>query len=224
MAAIFEVKKEILVKKEARQMKVIGNIAAATILLFSSLAVAQTEVPTFTIGNLKLEDTTFQVGQYTEGVPVNCDTFSGCNGAFTPLVAPQEVTCPARAGETCIFAVTVDAAGRTRGLTEGVFRYVGDAQTTIPDEGGPGNPGFYMWSLFAAGPFSASHTFVALVKNTKNSQKHLVEIDLGCFVNGGQGSCFVQALGLFEAGPFGSPVTVTTQVFRERKREQRGID
>jgi hypothetical protein len=191
-------------------MKVIGNIAAATILLFSSLAVAQT----FTIGNLKLEDTTFQVGEYTEGVPVHCDTFSGCNGAFTPLVDPLKVTCPARAGETCTFAVTVDAAGRSSGLTEGVFRYVGDA----------GNPSFYMWSLLAPGPFSASHTFVALVKNTKNSQKHLVEIDLGCFVNGGQGSCDVQALGLFEAGPFGSPVTVTTQVFRERKREHRDID
>jgi hypothetical protein len=81
-----------------------------------------------------------------------------------------------------------------------------------------------MWSLLAPGPFSASHTFVALVKNAKNSQKHLVEIDLGCFVNGEQGSCDVQALGLFEAGPFGSPVTVTTQVFRERKREHGDID
>jgi hypothetical protein len=205
-------------------MKTIRNIAAATILLFSSLAVAQTEVPTFTTGNLKLEGTTFQVGQYTEGVQVSCDSTS-CDGAFTPLVAPLEVTCPARAGETCTFAVTVDAAGRSGGLTEGVFRYVGDAQTTIPDNRvTPSNLGFYMWSLLSPGPFSASHTFVALVKNTKNSQKHLVEIDLGCFVNGGQGSCEVQALGLFEAGPFGSPVTVTTQVFRERKGENRDSD
>ena len=207
-------------------MKVIGNIAAATILLFSSLAVAQTEVPTFTIGNLKLEDTTFQVGQYTEGVNAGCDqSVSNCDSGFTPLVAPLEVTCPAGAGETCTFAVTVDAAGRSSGLTEGVFRYVGDAQTTIPDPVGPGNTGFYMWSLNnLAGTFSASHTFVALVKNTKNSQKHLVEIDLGCFVTGGQGSCFVQALGLFEQDNNGSPVTVTTQVFRERKGEHRDVD
>jgi hypothetical protein len=205
-------------------MKVIRNIAAATIFLLSSLAVAQTGVPTFTTGNLKLEETTFQVGQYIEGVTVSCDTFSGCDGAFTPLVAPIEVTCPARAGETCTFAVTVDAAGRSGGLTEGVFRYVGDAQTTVSYAGGAGKPGFYMWSLLAAGPFSASHTFVALIKNTKNSQKHLVEIDLGCFVDGGEGSCDVQALGLFENGPGGSPVTVTTQVFRERKEEHRDID
>lgn len=216
-------------------MKVIGNIAAATVLLFSSLAVAQTEVPTFTIGNLKLEDTTFQVAQYTEGIFVSCDqSVSACDSAFAPLVAPLEVTCPARAGETCVFAVTVDAGGRNAGLTEGVFRYVGDAQTTISGAGNPGNPtggpgipGFYMWSLLGqvnTGSFSASHTFVALVKNTKNFQKHRVEIDLGCFVNGGQGSCDVQALGLFEAGPFGSPVTVTTQVFRERKREHRDIE
>ena len=205
-------------------MKTIGNIAAATILLFSSLAVAQRN-PTFTIGNLKLEDTTFQVGQYTEGVRVGCDTsVSNCDEAFTPLVAPLEVTCPARTGETCTFAVTVDAAGRAEGLTEGVFRYVGDDQTTIPDPVRPSNLGFYMWSLNTAGPFSASHTFLALVKNTKNSQKHLVEIDLGCFVGGGVGSCFVQALGLFEAGPFGSPVTVTIQVFRERKGENRDVD
>jgi hypothetical protein len=205
-------------------MKTIRNIAAATILLFSSLAVAQRN-PTFTIGNLKLEDTTFQVGQYTEGVRVGCDqSVSNCDAGFTPLVTPLEVTCPARAGETCTFAVTVDAAGRTEGLTEGVFRYVGDAQTIIPDLVSPNNLGFYMWSLSAPGFFSASHTFVALVKNTKNSQKHLVEIDLGCFVSGGQGSCFVQALGLFEAGPFGSPVTVTIQVFRERKGEHTDVD
>jgi hypothetical protein len=206
-------------------MKVISNIAAATILLFSSLAVAQTN-PTFTTGNLKLEDTTFQVGQYTEGVGAGCDqSVSDCDSAFTPLVTPIEVTCPAGAGETCTFAVTVDAAGRSTGLTEGVFRYVGDAHTTIPGGFEPGNTGFYMWSLNnLAGTFSASHTFVALVKNTKNSQKHLVEIDLGCFVAGGQGSCGVQALGLFEAGPFGSPVTVTIQVFRERKEEHRDTD
>jgi hypothetical protein len=196
-------------------MKVIGNLATATILLLSSLAVAQTKVPTFTIGNLTLEETTFQVGQYTEGVTVTCDGGS-CNGAFTPLVAPLEVTCPAMAGETCTFAVSVDAAGRSWSLTEGVFRYVGDAQTTISYAGGPGKPGFYMWALLAASSFSASHTFVAQVKNTKNSQKHLVEVDLGCFVNGGQGSCQLQALGLFEAGPPGSPVTVTIQVFRKR--------
>jgi hypothetical protein len=188
-------------QEEETSMKTIGNIAAATILLFSSLAVAQRN-PTFTIGNLKLEDTTFQVGQYTEGVRVGCDTsVSNCDEAFT-----------------------VDAAGRAEGLTEGVFRYVGDDQTTIPDPVRPSNLGFYMWSLNTAGPFSASHTFLALVKNTKNSQKHLVEIDLGCFVGGGVGSCFVQALGLFEAGPFGSPVTVTIQVFRERKGENRDVD
>jgi hypothetical protein len=159
------------------------------------------------------------VGQYTEGVYASCDTSDSCDGAFTPLVAPMEVTCPARAEETCTFAVSVDAAGRSGGLAEGVFRYVGDAQTTViqnaPET--PPNSGFYMWSLLAAGPFSASHTFVAMVKNTKNSQKHLVEIDLGCFVSGGQGSCNVQALGLFEQNHNGSPVTVTIQVFGERK-------
>jgi hypothetical protein len=70
-------------------MKVIGNIAATTILLFSSLAVAQTEVPTFTTGNLKLVDTTFQVGQYTEGSGAGCDqSISNCDSAFAPLVAP----------------------------------------------------------------------------------------------------------------------------------------
>jgi hypothetical protein len=77
-----------------------------------------------------------------------------------------------------------------------------------------------MWTLNGTNSevVSASHTFVALVKNTKDFQKHHVEIDLGCFVAGGApGSCNVQALGLFEQSPhFGSPVTVTIQVFRER--------
>ncbi len=194
-------------------MKITGKIAAAIILLLSSWALAQTKVPTFTVRNLTLQETTLQVGQYTEGVAVICDNCA--NGAFTPLVAPLEVTCPAAAGETCTFAVSVDAAGRASGLAEGVFRYVGDAQTTISYAGGPGKPGFYMWSLLAANSFSASHTFVAQVKNTRNSQQHRVEVDLGCFVSGGQGSCQVQALGLFEAGPPGSPVTVTIQVFRK---------
>lgn len=203
-------------------MKAISNIAAATMLLFSSWAVAQTEVPTFTTGNLKLVDTTFEVGLYTEGTPASCDECD--NGAFTPLVAPLQVKCPAGAGEMCTFAVHVDAGMRASPLTEGVFRYVGDAQTTIADAQGTGNPGFYMWSLATgtaeAGFVSASHTFVALVKNTRNSQKHRVEIDLGCFTSGGSGPCSVQALGLFEQLVTGSPVTVAIQVFRERKGEK----
>lgn len=201
-------------------MKTIRNLAAATILL-SSLAVAQAEAPTFTTGNLKLVNTIFQVGIYTEGTTVSCDQCG--NGAFTPLVAPLQVRCPAKAGESCTFAVHVDAAMRASALTEGVFRYLGDAQTTIADAQGTGNPGFYMWSLASGGTseaeffVSAAHTFVALVKNTRNSQKHRVEVDLGCFTSGGQGPCSVQALGLFEQLVTGSPVTVTVQVFRERK-------
>jgi hypothetical protein len=84
-----------------------------------------------------------------------------------------------------------------------------------------------MWALNGTGEqvVSASTTFVALVKNTKKNQQHHVEIDFGCFSRGGPGSCNVQALGLFEQGPHkGSPVTVTTQVFRERKRKDRDID
>jgi hypothetical protein len=204
-------------------MKVIGNIAAATILLFSSLAVAQTN-PTFTTGNLKLEDTTFQVGQYTE-LSVGCDYPCPDAGAFRPLVTPLEVTCPARAGETCTFAVHVDAAIRAANGSEGAFKYVGDAQTTVPYSTVP-QVGFYMWTEGGTNgaAVSASYTFVALVNNTKDNQKHHVEIDFGCFSQGGEGSCFMQVLGLFEQGPNGSPVTVTTQVFRERKGEHRDVD
>jgi len=197
----------------------------AVLLLFSSVAVAQTEVPTFKTRNLKLEDTIFQVGQFTE-------LGTGCNpctdaGAFAPLVAPLEVTCPASAGESCTFAVHVDAAMRADSGSESAFEYIGDPQTTviqnIPQI--PPSTGFYMWTLNGTNSevFSASHTFVALVKNIKDFQKHHVEIDFGCFVSGGQsgGSCFVQALGLFEQYPhFGSPVTVTTQVFRERQEDK----
>lgn len=199
-------------------MKAIRNVAIATIL-FSSLAIAQTEIPTFTTGTLKLENTIFQVGLNTEGTLASCDECD--NGAFTALVTPLQVKCPAKAGEICTFAVHVDAGLRASPLAEGVFRYVGDAGTTIADAQGTGNPGFYMWSLATgtpvAGFISASHTFVALVKNTKNSQKHLVEVDVGCFGTGGSGPCSVQALGLFEQMVTGSPVTVMIQVFRERK-------
>lgn len=210
-------------------MKAICTRVAIAVLLFSSLAGAQTEVPTFTAGNLKLEKTIFQVGQFTE-------LSTGCNpctdaGAFTPLVAPLEVICPARAGEICTFAVHVDAAMRADSGSESAFEYVGDSQTTVIQNvpQSPPNSGFYMWTLNGTNSdvFSASHTFVALVRNSKDFQKHHVEIDLGCFVSGGQsgGSCFVQALGLFEQSPhFGSPVTVTTQVFRESKEEQGDVD
>ena len=210
-------------------MKVISNIAAATILIFSSLAVAQTDVTTFTTGNLKLEDTTFQVGEYTE-LGVGCDPCSEA-GAFSPIVAPLEITCPARKGETCTFAVHVDAATRSEIGSESAFQYVGDAQTTVPQVTGipqvPPHSGFYMWTLGGSNGevVSASYTFVALVKNTKDSQKHHVEIDFGCFSVGGPGSCNVQVLGLFEQAPHGSsPVTVTTQVFRERKGELKDVD
>lgn len=191
-------------------MKVRCNIAAATIFLLSSLALAQTEVPTFKIGNLKLEDTTFQVGQYTE-LSVGCDSCTDA-GAFAPLVAPLEVACPARTGEICTFAVHVDAAMRASDGSKAAFQYVGDAHTTLPSA-------FYMWAVNGTGDqvVSASTTFVALVKNTKENQKHHVEIDFGCFSTGGQGGCNVQMLGLFEQQPGGSPVTVTIQVFRERK-------
>jgi hypothetical protein len=208
-------------------MKATSNIAAATILLFSSLALAQTN-PTFTIGNLELKDTTFQVGQYTE-LGVGCVS---CNdaGAFKALVAPLDVTCPAKTGETCVFAVHVDAAIRAEDGSEGAFQYVGDAQTTVPQAAAPQVPphsGFYMWTLPGTNEavVSASYTFVALVNNTKDNQKHHVEIDFGCFSAGGEGSCFVQVLGLFEQAPHeGSPVTVTTQVFRERKGKHTDVD
>jgi hypothetical protein len=209
-------------------MKVIGNIAAATILLFSSLAVAQTEVPTFEIGNLQLEDTTLEVGQYVEA-KAGCGPSCPDAGAFTPLVAPIEVTCPVKAGEICTFAVHVDAATRSGDGTEAAFQYVGDAQTTViaPLPNIPPSTGFYMWTLVGTGDqvVSASTTFVALVKNTKENQKHHVEIDFGCFSSGGQGGCFVQVLGLFQQLPHsGSPAAVTIQVFRERKREHKDID
>ena len=202
-------------------MKAICTRVAAIVLLFSSFALAQTEVATFKTGNLKLEDTTFQVGQFTE-------LGTGCNpctdaGSFIPLVAPLEVICPARAGETCTFAVRVDAAMRADSGSESAFECVGDSQTTVIQNVPqiPPSTGYYMWTLNGTNSevVSASHTFVALVKNIKDFQKHHVEIDFGCFVSGGQsgGSCFVQALGLFEQSPhFGSPVTVTTQVFREQ--------
>jgi hypothetical protein len=193
----------------------------AVLLLISSVAAAQTEVPTFKTGNLKLEDTIFQVGQFTER-GIGCNACSDA-GAFTPLVTPLEVTCPAKTGESCIFAVHVDAAMRAESGSEGVFKYVADAQTTVVQNISqiPPNTGFYMWTLNGTNSevVSVSHTFVASVKNIRDSQRHHVEIDLGCFVSGGQGgSCFVQALGLFEQSPhFGSPVTVTTQVFRDRQ-------
>jgi hypothetical protein len=198
-------------------MKLIGNFAAATILLFSSWAVAQAN-PTFTMANLKLDNTSFQVGLYTE-LSVACSPCTG-DGAFVPLVTPLDVICPAKAGETCTFAVHVDAATESESGSEAAFRYVGDAETTIPQSKSPQMPphtGYYMWTLDGTNGqvVSASYTFVALVKNTKDSQKHSVEIDFGCFASGGQGSCSVQALGLFEQLPHvGSPVTVTTQVFR----------
>jgi hypothetical protein len=205
--------------------KTMRSIAAVTILLSSS-AIAQT-APTVQTASLKLEDTTFQLGQYTE-LSAACDSCTDA-GAFTPLVTPLEVTCPARRGESCTFAVHVDAAMRATDGSVGAFQYVGDAQTTVlpmpvvASQTG----GFYMWTLNGTGDqvVSASTTFVALVKNTKDNQKHHVEIDLGCFSRGGPGPCNVQALGLFEQGSlFGSPVTVTTQVFRERKRDDKDMD
>ena len=193
------------------------EIAAIVLLLYA--AVAESQVPTFQTGNLKLEDTIFQVGQYTE-LETGCGSCTDA-GSFTALVAPAQVVCPAKAEESCIFAVHVDAAMRADNGSESAFEYLGDSHTTVIQNAPevPPNKGFYMWTLNGTNSevFSASHTFVALVKNTKDSQKHLVEIDFGCFVAGEQtGSpCFVQALGLFEQSPhFGSPVTVTIQVFR----------
>jgi hypothetical protein len=205
--------------KEEMKMKAISVGVAAIVLLFSYAAVAQAKVPTFKTGNLKLEDTIFQVGQYTE-LATSCESCTGA-GSFTPLVAPAEVICPAKVEESCIFAVHVDAAMRADSGSESAFKYVGDSHTTVIQNAPevPPNTGFYMWTLNGTNSqvFSASHTFVAVVKNTEDSQKHRVEIDFGCFVAGGQtGSpCFVQALGLFEQSPhFGSPATVTIQVFR----------
>ncbi len=188
-------------------MKAIRDLAALTILL-SSLAIAQT-TPTFHTGSLKLEDTIFQVGEYTELSAV-CDSCTDA-GIFVPLVTPLEVTCPAHKGETCTFAVHVDAAARAQTGSESAFKYVGDAESTVAST-------YYMWALNGTGEqvVSASTTFVALVKNTKENQKHKVEIDFGCFGTGGGSSCDVQMLGLFEQGPNGSPVSVTTQVFREK--------
>ena len=71
---------------------------------------------------------------------------------------------------------------------------------------------------------SSDHLDVFVFSCSSDESDLYVEIDFGCFSVGGPGSCNVQVLGLFEQAPHGSPVTVTTQVFRERKGEHRDVD
>ncbi len=104
---------------------------------------------------------------------MGCSPCSGA-GAFIPLVTPLEVICPAKAAETCTFAFHVDAAAQSELGSEAAFRYLGDAQTAVPQGTIPQMPphtSYYMWTRDGINGqvVSESYTFVELVKNNKDS-------------------------------------------------------
>jgi hypothetical protein len=77
-----------------------------------------------TLPNRVLKSSTFQVLGHGGGVSTGCAT-PNCS-ASVPLVTPTSVVCPALAGQTCTFAIDVQATATPNDV--GLFNYVGDGR------------------------------------------------------------------------------------------------
>lgn len=156
------------------------------LLLFPLTLYAQT------LQNRVLKSSTFQVlGGHESGVSTGCAT-QYCS-ASVPLITPTSVVCPAPPGQTCTFAINVQATVGATPYDVGLFNYVGDGGYIASNT----NP-FYPWQLPASvspNYVSASFTFVVTIKNTHANQSHPVEIDLGCDDGNGDGCAVVSESG-----------------------------
>ena len=164
-----------------------GLVAIALIVLLSTYE-ARAQV---VMSNEKLDTTTLVVDNKNL-VTVTC-SIPGCS-AEAPIMSAVPVTCPAAEGGTCTFHMSFvanvgsDIPGCSRSCqgTSGAsnrYQFLVDSAAPLP---GPTNPhGWYLFgrNVFSDVPFNSQISYpasvVARVTNS-GSQKHLVQVNLGC--------------------------------------------
>jgi hypothetical protein len=168
------------------------TLCAAVLLLASALpAVSQRQ--TLTVNNRTLKSSNFAMIQ---GLNIFAQ-MSGCGqgfGCWSPAVGILEsawnVRCPAPAGQTCTYEITLTgpifAYSGQDGVVAGiVLSYAGDGNAFCSAESCGATQ--YLYVPSNTGPIGAYKFFVS-VTNTARSQSHPVQINLQC-ITGTTGVC-----------------------------------
>jgi hypothetical protein len=166
--------------------------ACVLFLLFTAgcFAAAQTNAA---LAGLTLRHTVLITGGGQAGSTAGtaCNTV-GCT-AKIPLLPTWNVFCEAQGGQTCTFALHVDA-----GVVVSTHDNAFYSATATGAVGPPLSNMIFLALPRDANGFGngmASFTFVIQVKNTVANQSHLVEFDLGCQDADGSGGCSVASVG-----------------------------
>jgi hypothetical protein len=112
----------------------------------------------------------------------SCNT-AHCTAITTPFT--ETIKCPAVAGKTCTFQVTIESANNVQngsGLSneseDGIWQFLVDGSAPIP---GPTNSqGLQDWFLGPTSLIGTSYAVTATVKNTVSSQSHNISVGFGC--------------------------------------------
>jgi hypothetical protein len=131
------------------------------------------------------------------GAAASCSS-ANCS-AYAPIYV-ENVPCPAAAGATCTFQITIQSQN-VAGSNDGKLGEQGEYQFFV--DGTPPTPGpvdsscaCYTWSgsshLFSLSVRAVSYAVTATVTNTTSKQSHSIAVNLGCIEGHGNKSGFLQ--------------------------------
>jgi hypothetical protein len=116
------------------------------------------------------------------GLDAICNT-SGCTAITTAFT--ETIKCPAVAGKTCTFQVTIESGNTVQGLSGqggqlGVYQFLVDG--SAPNPGATDPQGLVLWLFTAPNAMAVgtSYAVTATVKNTVSNQSHNISVGFGC--------------------------------------------
>jgi hypothetical protein len=167
-----------------RLVKIMLLVALAAALAGAYTYVAAQEsltAPPPALTTHTLKGTYFDVGH---GTTASCSS-SGCTA--TAIAFNESIKCPAVAGKTCTFQITIESQNQVGGLSGstgeyGFYQFLVDGVAPSP---GPTQPtGFYYWIGGYPVNFGAviglSAAVTATVQNTVANQVHSITEGVGC--------------------------------------------
>jgi hypothetical protein len=128
-----------------------------------------------------LKGTYFDTGG---GITASCSS-SGC--IATATVFNESIKCPALAGKTCTFQITIESQGHVGGNSgstgeDGFYQFLVDG--VAPSPGPTDSSGLYSWSALqpvnSLANIGTSYAVTATVRNTVANQVHSITQGIGC--------------------------------------------
>ena len=173
------------------------NTAGLSLVALSMLAASATRAQT--ISNETLATTTFVVNK--KSATARCYA-THCR-AKTSMFAPVQVICPAAAGRTCTFHISLDTKtsvgyppsyGQAGGGPTGFYQFLVDG--AAPTIGPTDREGIYLFerNIYDDGldRLNLPASVLAAVKNV-SSNSHTITVNVGCVDTQNLGACWVAA-------------------------------